>query len=312
LTRNLGDVHLEETGNINYDNIQTYIRDVLTPYSVVINLPYSSSNLRKGKLVARGWDLIIEGKQPVKDRDFYFIGGNINNTYINGVYNLSFIGTRLKHRIWLVGKNNAYISFIRHAATGTPVQKDIPVSGPSSNKGWVEIKASQGNRAKSDWKSGNEALIIQAPKNDSKVNSSQTVNEFNSIEVGVNGIRINNSLLEYTFGLDNNKSISILPPAKLNSSNDGYIDGGYLSLIAFNREGKVDLSKSASCIEYCVRAKALHTKKVNGGKYVSCTLGILKGNTGKENCINFSVYNGKIFIENRTQKLFFLKMKFIN
>ena len=198
-----GNIQIDGTGDAAYDGIKSYAVDVISSTSVILDIPFSSA-VSVGTLTSEGYDLILESDAPNNSRNFHFVGGNINNTLINGCYNLQFWGTRLKRRIWMKGSNNSQISFFRVAPTGenagsttTPSPsservKPIPISGPGSNRGWTEFAATQDG--KSGWGAGGEALVMRTPALNTPLLPNQQPELLSEVMVGGGGVSVLNEL----------------------------------------------------------------------------------------------------------------------
>ena len=198
-----GNIQIDGTGDPSYDLIKSYAFEVLSATVVVLDVPFSSVSI-SGTLTCEGYDLIMQSDSPTNSRNFHFVGGNINNTLINGCYNLQFWGTRLKRRVWMKGSNNSQISFFRVSPTGeyagstsTPSSsservKPIPISGPTSNAGWVEFSATQ--EGKAGWGSGGEALVMRTPALGTPLLPSQQPELLSEVMVGGSGVSVLNEL----------------------------------------------------------------------------------------------------------------------
>lgn len=123
-----------------YSNTTGYVTNVISPtvFDSDISYTVAASN---GQIWANGWDLYMQSNIPPTrlGNDQFFEGGNINYTRIDGVYNVNFVGTRLKQQVWLT--SNIYNNRILIVSTSRGrdervTQNDINPSGPGSIQGW--------------------------------------------------------------------------------------------------------------------------------------------------------------------------------
>ena len=196
-----GNIEVSGTGIGSYDGIKSYAVDILSATDVVLDIPFDSVSII-GSLITDGYDLILEKSLTENCRNFYFVGGNINNTLVNGCYNLQFWGTRLKKRVWMKSSDNSQISFFRVAPSGeyagnttvpTPASertKPIPISGPSSNAGWVEFSATQ--EGKNNFGPGGEALVMRTPATGTPLLANQQPELLSEVMVGGSGVSVLN------------------------------------------------------------------------------------------------------------------------
>jgi len=118
---------------------------------VTIDLTFDTDlgvNVRS-RISIQGYDIKIsvpEGQPANCVNDQFFIGGNYNATLFDGGYNISFLGTRLKNRIWIPDRGLDSIDqpnrlFFVRSGRGRPTENagDTPVAGPGSRTGWGEV-----------------------------------------------------------------------------------------------------------------------------------------------------------------------------
>jgi hypothetical protein len=206
LTRGLDKITLTETNNINYDNIITYIYDVLSDTQVVLDLPYHGN--ASGKLKSPGYDVIFEFPDetyygPNGIRSQYFTGCNINYLKINCGNGIQFNGTRLKNRVWLgSATRTSSISFVNIPpdsqygdanASSTEQIREIPISGPGAVSGWTQLITTKSSVV-GGYNPGNECIAMRAPANGTALKADRTAENINEIRVGTAGTFINGKL----------------------------------------------------------------------------------------------------------------------
>jgi hypothetical protein len=200
LTRGLDKITLTGTGNINYDDVVTYIYDVLSDTQVVLDLDYHGT--ATGTLNSPGWDLILEGYDGPNDiRSQFFTGCNINYTKINCGHGIQFNGTRLKNRIWLgVPARTGSISFVNIPpdsqygdgdAPSMEQVREIPISGPGAVSGWTQLITT---KTSGGYGPGNEFIAMRAPAAGTALNADRTAATVNELRAGTAGVYINGKL----------------------------------------------------------------------------------------------------------------------
>lgn len=92
-----------------------------------------------GTLYHPGFDVWAEGQSDLLARvnDQFFIGGNINSTGLKNVYNVMFLGTRLKDSIWLDGNCNQIYRHTVSRGRNDDSWADVPIAGQAS--GFTEV-----------------------------------------------------------------------------------------------------------------------------------------------------------------------------
>lgn len=320
LTRGQGFIKLSGTGVVGYDNITTSILDVTANNKVVLDLAYIS-NATSGSINSEGWDLIIESASTSPDvtdnRNWYFVGGNINNTKIAGAYNIQFWGTRLTRRIYLdknlANQYNSQISFNRVGPSGeycagdssisnSERVKEIPISGPGSLVGWTEFCHTQSG--KPSWGGGFERVRMRAPIEAAGLLPDRTPAKFSEIYVSPEGTYIDSYPTEIIFSLSDDSATSFtIPISNL---------VGIISLTVLSG-GQPFLTGSGQIALDC--GTTPETVKYLGGSTLEVLAagGILNGTTGTDGKITVSAYNNGVFyVENRTGGGKNFKIKYLN
>lgn len=308
LTEGCGTVKLTGTGVGGYDDVKAYVVEVTAADKVVLDVAYVSN--ATGSLVFPNFDLQIVGSDVVDNKNMHFVGGNINNVLIDGGYNIQFWGTRLKRRIWMQNSFNSQISFFRVGPSGeygggsaasvasSERVKSIPISGPTSNVGWVDFKASQGG--KSGWGYEKEFLSMLAPSDTASIGVNQQPDTFNEVRVGTEGTYINNYPFEVTFSLANDSATSITIP----DSNNGaliysLVSGGGQPNLTYSGLVAIDAGSSLEAVKYF------------GGGNLDTTTGTLTGTTGTVGKVTISSTANTINFENRTGGTRSFKVKYL-
>lgn len=119
---------------------------------VTIDLPFVEDDPEintRSRMSIQGYDIKIsvpDGQPANCVNDQFFIGGNYNATLFDGGYNISFLGTRLKNRIWIPDRGLNSVNqpnrlfFVRSGRGRTSESSaDTPVAGPGSRTGWGEV-----------------------------------------------------------------------------------------------------------------------------------------------------------------------------
>lgn len=149
-----------------YSNLTGFVTNVISPTVFDSDLSYTvpASN---GQIWAKGWDLYIKSLVPPTQlaNDQFFEAGNINYTRIDGMYNIQFVGTRLKQQVWLtnsVHNNRILMVGASRGRDENVTQNDINPSGPGSIRGWTRFTFSAPNPVGFPT-NGEEGGVIQFP-----------------------------------------------------------------------------------------------------------------------------------------------------
>lgn len=161
------DTVLNGTAAYDASGAKANVLAVISPTVFDLDRNYVSAAGAVGQVWYDGWDLLVQtvGPAPNVVNDQKFIGGNINKTKLDGGYKVEFIGTRLKDAIYLT--DNTYNNRITivgdgRGRDGIVTQRDIPVYGPGSHRGWSRLLS--GVDAPTDFLvNGGERLVLQAP-----------------------------------------------------------------------------------------------------------------------------------------------------
>jgi hypothetical protein len=316
LSRGYGKLKLTGTNVVGYDNINTYVYDVLSDTEVVLDLAYVSG--AAGVLNGQGFDLIFSGTDVGYNRGMHFIGGNINHTLFNGVYNAQFHGTRLKDRIWMdAGSQNSQIFISRVGPTetygggdsDTPQServREIPISGPGSVHAWTEVVSSQ-DGTKTNFGPGGEFIALRAPRAGTGLNPDRTPAAINELRAGtagtfINGQKFNDYPFEITFSLSNDTATSITIPQGRNSA-----------LIHVMVSGSGEPNLTASGLIVLDAGNSLEAAKIQGGSTIEVTTGVLSGTTGNDTKFTVSpASTGLIYFESRMSGTRAVRVRYLN
>jgi hypothetical protein len=313
LTRGLGKVKLTGTGVGAYDNVLTYIYDVLSDTQVVLDIGYVSD--ATGTLNSPGWDVIFDGDALNDNRSQYFTGGNINTLKINCAHGVQFNGTRLKHRIWLGSATlTSQISFVNvlpdsQYGTGdedrptSEAVKEIPVSGPGAVTGWTQLISTQIGKA--SLSPGGELIAFRAPAAGTALKADRTAATINEIRVGTAGTYINGYPNEVEFVLaDDTATFYTIPNGRL---------AAVVDVMVHSTDGEPYLTFSGQFA--CAGGSSLGTAKRGGGSSVDAITagGALSGTTGTDGRVSVSAQTGgRIYIENRTGSSRLFRVRYLN
>jgi len=165
----IGNADTVLSGTAAYDagGAKAVVLDVLSPTVFVLDRAYTAPAGAVGQVWYDGWDLLVVTETPLPNvvNDQKFIGGNINKTKIDGGYKTEFIGTRLKDAIYLtdnVYNNRIMIVGDGRGRDGIQTQRDIPVYGPGSHRGWSRHLSGIDNPTDA-LVNGGERLVLQTP-----------------------------------------------------------------------------------------------------------------------------------------------------
>jgi parallel beta-helix repeat protein len=313
LTRGLGKVKLTGTGVGAYDNVLTYIYDVLSPTEVVLDIPYVSD--ATGTLNSPGWDVIFEGDALNDNRSQYFTGGNINTLKVNCAHGVQFNGTRLKHRIWLgSATRTSQISFVNvlpdsQYGTGdedrptSEAVKEIPISGPGAVTGWTQLITTQIGKA--SLSPGGELIAFRAPAAGTPLKADRTAETINEVRVGTAGTFINGYPSDVEFVLvDDSAAFYTIPNGRL---------AAVVDVMVHSTSGEPYLTFSGQFA--CAAGSSPGTAKRGGGSSVDAITagGALSGTTGTDGHVSVSAQTGgRIYVENRTGSSRLFRLRYVN
>ena len=312
---------LKNTGITSYDNVQTYVYAVLSDFEAVLAIPYNGGTT--GSIETNGYDLIIESAVNgttngiLDNKNMHFVGGNINLTKIAGAFNVQFTGVRLTEKIFLakssLGEYNSQIAFFRAGPSGEYARfnsgapsservKEIPISGPGSVKGWMEVCATDKN--KGGWGAGGEVFRMRTPLNGTTLLPNRTPAIFSEIAAGEQGTTIDGYPASVKFTLSNDSATYYYIPS-----------GNTAAMISILTYSSNEPFLTASGTARLDSGTTPEATKDSGGTTleVDPTGGPLNGTTGNVGKVTIRANTlGRFYIENRTGGAKDFIIKYIN